>query len=127
VPIVIFISYTYQSKKYPFCQGSGPTTFCQSVGEEYVRYRTQEIDAFKIIPYLKSFLHITTLYSYVWQIPGKLKEAVIQDHGNTEYDSRSTKYDNYITQYSGNSKDHFSLHYVTFPRKKGRAGSRDAL
>jgi len=72
---------------------------------------------FKIIPYLKSFLHITALYPYVWQILGKLKEAVIEDHGNTEYDSGSSKYDNYITKYGNNSKDNFSLHYVTFPGK----------
>ena len=56
------------------------------------------------------------------QLPGKLKEAVIQDHGNTEYDSRSTKYDNYIAKYSGDSKDNFSLHYITFPGKGGVQG-----
>ena len=53
------------------------------------------------------------------QLLGKLKEAVIEDHGNTEYDSGSSKYDNYITKYGNNSKDNFSLHYVTFPGKGG--------
>lgn len=57
------------------------------------------------------------------QLLGKLKEAVIEDHGNTEYDSGSSKYDNYITKYGNNSKDNFSLHYVTFPGKGGPWGA----
>jgi hypothetical protein len=52
---------------------------------------------------------------------------VIQDHGNTEYDSCSTQYDNYITKYGGNSKDNFSLHYITFPGKEGVRESRYPL
>ena len=65
---------------------------------------------------LKILFAYNCLYPYVWQILGKLKEAVIQDNGNKEYDSCGAQYDNYITKYSGNSKDNFSLHYITLPR-----------
>lgn len=91
------------------------------IGKLLTRFTESSADR-QMNPFKMSFLHITAPYPYVWQIPGKLKEAVIQDHGNTEYDGCSTQYDNYISKYSGDSKDDFSLHYITFPGKGGVQG-----